>query len=314
MSWYPQYSWLGAITARFGFEVATNTVAKRGVLIYEGYVECKNIKQFEEGKGSPRGKIISFSKKSRIRMMKFVASTKDRFQVFQTFTFPDDVMEGKSIAERSAYCQKVKRRFLGRVQRRWPDFKAVIRKEWIDRKSGVSKGELCPHLHLVYLCLALGHVPYQAFCRDLGRMWIDCLQTGEKEKAEKANLNDDCYKWLETQDMARHYVSKYVAKVDDSEGEQSQGRAWYLVGKFNIPAPEWQALSTQDNIKIRRLLRRYMKRRSRWVAKGLRDQEVNTFCFIQRKTVRCMMCYITHGGCQGLCRDLVYRDQVRARA
>ncbi len=289
MSWYPQYSWLGAISRRFGFEVATNTVAKRGVIIYEGYAECKSIKQLGAGKVPARGKIVSFSKKSRIRVMKFMASIKDSFQVFQTFTFPDDVMEGKTVAERSAYCQKVKSRFLKRIKRRYPDFKAVIRKEWKPRQSGVIKGELCPHLHMIYLCLALGHVPYKTFCREIGLLWIESLHTVEKEKAKAANLNDDCFKWLETQLMARQYVSKYVAKVDDSEGDQYQGRTWYLVGKFNIPAPEWQALSDQDNIRLRRLLRGYMKPRNHHVAKSLRRQDSNTFMFIQRKTVHRML-------------------------
>ncbi len=293
MSWYPQYSWLDAISGRFGFEVATNTVAKQGLVIYEGYAECKSIKQLGAGKVPARGKIVSFSKKSRIRVMKFIASVKDRFQVFQTFTFPDDVMEGKTVSERSAYCQRVKRRFLKRIKRRYPDFKAIIRKEWKPRKSGVIIGELCPHLHVIYLCLALGHVPFKTFCLEIGRLWIESLHTVEKEKAEKANLNDDCFKWLETQDMARRYVSKYVAKVDDSEGDQYQGRTWYLVGKFNIPAPEWQALSDQDNIRIRRLLRGYMKARNQHVAKSLRRQDSNTFVFIRRETIYRMIDHVT---------------------
>ncbi|GAI90318.1 unnamed protein product [marine sediment metagenome] len=142
------------------------------------------------------------------------------------------------------------------------------------------------------MCLALGHVKYETFCLEIGRLWIESLHTVEKEKAEKANLNGDCFKWLETQDMARRYVSKYVAKVDDSEGDQYQGRTWYLVGKFNIPAPEWQALSDQDNIMLRRLLRGYMKPRNHRVARSLRKQDSNGFCFIQRKTVRKMLKWI----------------------
>ncbi|MBA7657596.1 hypothetical protein ES703_65535 [subsurface metagenome] len=292
MSCQPQYACKGAITGRFGFEVGTDAVAKRGLVIYEGYVECKNVKQLGGGEIPVRGKVVSFSKKSRIRMMKFTASIKDRFQVFQTLTFPDDVMEGKTISERSTYCQMVKRRFLKRVRRRWPDFKAVLRKEWEARKSGRIIGELCPHLHLMYLCESLTELNYKAFCRDLAMLWIDCLETLEREKAEKVNLHPRCFTWLNSQVMVSMYVSKYVAKVDCSEGEQSQGRAWYVVGSFEIPDPEWQVLTGRENIGVRRLLRRYMKRRNRRVAKRLRDQETSTFCFIQKETVYRMIDHV----------------------
>jgi len=309
----PLYACIGALRGRFAYEVRIKTVAKRGLILYKNYVEWRNMRELGAGKPPIRGKIISFSKKSRIKLMKFIASVKDCFQVFQTLTFPDDVMEGKTISERSAYCQIVKRRFLKRVQRRWPDFKAVIRKEWEARKSGRIIGELCPHLHVIYLCEALTKQNHKALCRKLALLWVDCIETVEREKAEMVNLHAGCYTWLDSQTMVSKYVSKYVAKVDDSKGEQSQGRAWYMVGKFDIPEPEWQPLTERENIGVRRLLRGYMKRRNRKVAKGLRSQESNGFCFIRKETVYRMIDYVTQEEYRNRSPGITYLDQVRER-
>ncbi|MBA7557747.1 hypothetical protein ES705_50518 [subsurface metagenome] len=113
--------------------------------------------------------------------------------------------------------------------------------------------------------------------------------------------------------MVSKYVSKYVAKVDDSKGEQSQGRAWYMVGKFEIPEPEWQPLTERENIGVRRLLRGYMKRRNRKVAKGLRSQESNGFCFIRKETVYRMIDYVTQKEYRNRSPGVIDLDQVRER-
>ena len=276
---------IGAISGRLVSEDKIRVLTGRGLIIHEGYVELRNAKISPERNISQRGDIKYFSKKSRIRLMKFMASIKDQFLVHQTFTFPDDVMKGKSISERSRFSNKVRRRFLKRVYRRWPSFKAVIRQEWEERKSGDLIGESCPHLHFLYLVDFLTMANHKTWATLLGKLWVECLGTREREKALRVAVHKESYTWMKSQLMARRYVSKYIAKVELYEGDESRGRAWYRVGEFNIPDPEWQVLTDREEIAVRRVLRCYMKRRSRVLTKTLKLKECNTFVFIRKDTV-----------------------------
>jgi len=283
---------MGAITGRLVFEDNIRSLTGRGLIIHEGYVELRNAKVSPERNISQRGKIKYFSKKSRIRLMKFMASIKDQFLVHQTFTFPDDVMKGKSISERSTFSYRVRRRFIKRVQRRWPSFKAIIRQEWEDRKSGDIIGESCPHLHTLYLVDLLSKAKHKDLAVQLGKLWVACLGTIEYEKALSVAVNRESYVWMNNQTMATRYVSKYIAKVELYPGEESRGRAWYKVGEFNIPAPEWQVLTDREEIAVKRVLRCYMKRRSRVVTKTLKLKGCNTFVFIRKETIHRIIDYV----------------------
>jgi len=294
---------IGAISGETVFEDYKRVVAGKGLIIHEGYTELRTAKIEPERNISQRGEIKYFSKKSRIRLMKFMASIKDQFLVHQTFTFPDDVMEGKSISERSRYSNQVRRRFLKRVQYRWPSFKAIIRQEWQDRKSGDIIGESCPHLHFLYVVDLLKKANHKDLTVQLGKLWVACLGTIDYNKALSVAINKESYVWMNNQSMARRYVSKYIAKVELYEGDESRGRAWYKVGDFNIPEPEWQVLTDREEIAVRRVLRCYMKRRSRVLTKTLKLKECNTFMFIRKDTVHRIIDYVNnrlynqvHGG------------------
>ena len=312
MSCQPLYACKGAISAPFFLESQARKVAKTGLIIHEGYTELRYASFPQTVKAGQRGKVTYLSRKARIRLLKRLASVKDRFQVFQTFTFPDDVMEGKTIAERSRISNEARRRFLRVVRRRWPSFKAVIRKEWQARKSGRIIGEECPHLHILYLMNFLTKANYQDCARILAGLWVESLNTQEIKEALSVAQHESSYTWMHNQLMGKKYISKYIAKVDESKTRESRGRAWYMVGEFDIPDAEWQALSERDNIRVRRLLRRYMKRRSRRIEKSLRKQEVNTFCFIQRETIDRMIKHVTQDEYRNRSLDLVYLDEVRA--
>jgi len=308
----PLYACKGAISGPFSLENEVRKVAKTGLIIREGYTELRYASTPINVKPSKRGKVTYLSKKARIRLLKRLASVKDRFQVFQTFTFPDDIMEGKTVTERSRISNEIRRRFLRIVRRRWPSFKAVIRHEWQARKSGRIVGQDCPHLHFLYLMNFLTKANYKDCARILAGIWVESLNTQEIEEALSVAKHESSYTWMYNELMGKKYISKYIAKVDQSEIKESRGRAWYMVGEFDMPAPEWQALSNQDNIRIRRLLRGYMRDRNRRVAKSLRNQESNTFCFIQKETIYRMIKHVTQAEYRNRSPGLVYLDQVRA--
>ncbi|MBA7636404.1 hypothetical protein ES703_44022 [subsurface metagenome] len=292
---YPSTSaCMSAISGETVFEDYKRVLTGRGLIIHEGYTELRTAKILSEKEISPRGVIKYFSKKSRIRLMKFMASIKDKFLVHQTFTFPDDVMEGKSISERSRFSNKVRRRFLKRVRYRYPSFKAVIRQEWEQRKSGNIIDESCPHLHFLYLVNFLTKANHKDWATLLGKLWVDCLGTKEHKKALSVAVHEKSYVWMKNSLMARRYVSKYIAKVELYEGDESRGRAWYKVGDFDIPEPEWQVLTDREEIAVRRVLRCYMKRQNRGVAKGLKLKGCNTFVFIRKETIHRIIDHVNH--------------------
>ena len=292
MNCEPRYACMGAISEPFYYEDRIRALTGRGLLIHEGYTELRNARFLTEGNINTRGKITYFSKKSRLRLMKFMASIKDRFLLFQTFTFPDDVMKDKSISERSRLSQKIRKRFLRKVKSRWPSFKAIIRQEWQDRKSGDIIGESCPHLHVLCLVNFLTINNHKYWAVQLAQLWVDSLGTSEPEKALSVATHKESYQWMKNQVMAQRYVSKYMGKVDEYSGDESRGRSWFKVGDFNIPDPEWKFLTPLEDIAVRRVLRHYMKRKSKKVAKSLEREKCNTFVFIKKDTIHRIIDYV----------------------
>ena len=298
MNCEPRYACIDAISEPFYYEDRIRALTGRGLLIHEGYTELRNARFLTEGDIHTRGKITYFSKKSRLRLMKFMASVKDRFLLFQTFTFPDDVMKDKSISERSRFSQKVRRRFLRKVKSRWPSFKAIIRQEWADRKSGDIIGESCPHLHVLCLVNFLTIANHKDWAVQLAQLWVDSLGTNEHKEALSVATNGKSYQWMKNQLMAQRYISKYMGKVDEYSGDESRGRSWFKVGVFDIPDPEWLFLTPLEDVMVRRSLRRFMKRKSKKVSKSLEREKCNTFIFIQKKTIYRILDHVNHRLCR----------------
>ena len=298
MNCEPRYACIDAISEPFYYEDRIRALTGRGLLIHEGYTELRNARFLTEGNINTRGKITYFCKKSRLRLMKFMASVKDQFLLFQTFTFPDDVMKGKSISERSRFSHKIRKRFLRKVKSKWPSFKAIIRQEWADRKSGDIIGESCPHLHMLCLVNFLTRRNHASWAVMLGKLWADCLGTKETEKALSVATNPSSYQWMKSQLMAKCYISKYMGKVDEYSGDESRGRSWFKVGDFDIPPPEWKFLTPLEDIAVRRVLRHYMERKSKKVAKSLEREKCNTFVFINKSTIYRILDHVNNRLCR----------------
>ncbi|GAJ14358.1 unnamed protein product, partial [marine sediment metagenome] len=133
---------------------------------------------------------------------------------------------------------------------------------------------------------------YKIWAKQLGRIWVDCVKTEQYDKALSVAQHEESFSWMENHSMAARHVAKYITKLDHSPGEESRGRAWFIVGKFNIPDPEWQALSDREEIEVRRVLRGYMKRRSKQIKNVLRFKGRNTFVFIKRETMYRIIDYV----------------------
>lgn len=87
--------------------------------IYPGVTTLKTVAIITAGRNSGnagrKGKITSFSSKSRNNLLKHFGMMEVTPEVWQTFTFADDVMEGRTIEERkefSSYCLNRFEKFL----------------------------------------------------------------------------------------------------------------------------------------------------------------------------------------------------------
>lgn len=184
---------------------------------------------YEGQLGGKRGTIKGFSRASRLRMLKFVA-TLDwpaiRHGVFLTLTFPDSRARcGK--AERNQYRHTF---FRAMENHLGSEIGALWRCEWMVRKTGKYVGKLAPHFHLV--------IPGVRFIakdkvKDLWRKslgvnhyvsaWIDSLQTKRKQAV---------------------YIAKYCAKeidasvLDCDAYLNTGGRHWGYHRKHLIPQCE----------------------------------------------------------------------------
>ena len=175
------------------------------------------------GKRKP---IKGFTPAARLRMLRTIASVEwDSFKkgVFITLTYPDGFI-GRTMKERNRDRYLFMRSMENHLGRK---VGAMWRIEWEKRKSGVHKGKLMCHVHIIVFNCPFIHkdVVRDGWRRALNAegpliTWIDGITEGRK---------------------ASRYVSKYCAKgqengvLDDSSYLNTDGRHWGMHRKDLIP-------------------------------------------------------------------------------
>lgn len=174
----------------------------------------------------PRGIIKEFSRATRLRMLKFIA-TIDWSRItsghFMTFTYPDAVAH-RPLVERKKdlslllrWMEKDRGRLLSGLYR-W---------EWMPRQTGTLIGQHCPHMHLIFFDL-----PFFPYAK-IHDWWRRRLGVSEPIHFDG--------KLLKEAEMAGMYVCKYVGKVSDpyrlvnDASCNIRGKQWGLVRKAGIP-------------------------------------------------------------------------------
>lgn len=206
--------------------------------------------------GGKRGEITGYSRGSRRRLMRLIAGTeKDKRPIFATLTYPDVFPNEMAKWKRDIDV-------LGkRIRRKMPDVGFIWRIEFVNRKSGVSKGKIAPHFHLL-----LWGVDQYTFRKFLGPAWYSVVGS-EDSKHELAGTKVERLKgWRGV--MA--YVSKYVAKEDYYPPEW-RGRVWGIISKENIPFAIRVIipLTRLEGVKLVRLGRKFCGLRGKTLVYGL---------------------------------------------
>lgn len=238
-----------------------------------------------------RGIITNVSKKSATRLKKFLASVLD-LGLWIDFTFPDDVMIGKTLAERRDFaneCLQKLKRFLHSI-----GLKEIWKKEFTDRKSGKLKGLYLPHYHVAITGLSQQQAQYwQLTCIKILTKWVDIIGTDD-DNALVVACHRKSFRQIHHSRQAISYIGKYFSKTNEVEDENGEvisiGRAWGYakVLKSEIPPPCYLFLNKDQSVQFRRFLRKYKQLKSNKKFIGVYEQIVNgysTFLFADQDTL-----------------------------
>lgn len=225
-----------------------------GVEVWDGggKVRVKRIcqRQYRQAGGGVRGKIQSFSKSSRRRMMYRLAEVRrDAIPLFVTLTYPDQFP--RSGGEWSRDMQRLRMRIL---RRGWA---AVWRREFKARKSGENAGEVAPHYHLL-----VWGAEYQELRRWIPTAWWECCGCICDDHLRAGTKVEMLRSWR----GVMSYVSKYMAKVEEYPPDlESVGRAWGVVNAAAIPWARCTAMTCSNATanQMIRFMRRYARMKAR---------------------------------------------------
>lgn len=258
--------------------------------VYPGYYQFKRPGTPQKQKGGGiRGIIKGFSKQSRLRKIKMMARLEKCPQAWQTLTFPDDVITGKSIRERAKYSYDVMHRFSDEIQKKF-GITGIWRREYEPRKSGDLKGQLCPHFHIMFEMKGITEKNYKKICLQLAEIWVKHSKTNDP-KALQVAVHPKSYAWLKSRKTASIYVSKYMAKFEQHEINESIGRCWGKIGQPVLADPVELNLSENEQILLKRLFKRYVSKSRNKNLKKMIHMGLG-FILIQADTVERMLSWV----------------------
>jgi len=260
---------------------------KEKLLIYPNMVEIREINKLQFPKNNKsmgkKGAIKEFSKKSRREFIKFLCKISDKLVLWLDVTFSDDVMQDKD--KRKDASNKVINRFRRIVLKKYPDIKIVYKREWVPRKSGNLQGEYIPHFHMFISVPGMSEKDdLFALASQLLIIWVECTQTEEMGKALRVALHPKSYRLITNSKQALKYGSKYISKPAENWTEESIGRSWGIIGKFNMPEPQTMEVTPSEMVLMKRRFRKIVPKRHP-LQKALKQRETPTFLIIQEDTV-----------------------------
>lgn len=216
---------------------------------------------------SDGGVITGFSKKSRKRMIEFMAKQHDIPDLFVTLTWSDDVASLDPEIFRKHF-----EAFRRRLERAYVGIRAIWKLEIEARKSGDRHGELLPHYHLlVWLPKDSPETLKIALSDDFGQLWRGWWhEIVGSNHAEHLRRRGCEVQRIKSRKHAYHYVAKYAAKTYNFG--LSLGRVWGRIGTFNTNPDMTLELLQREYVHFKRLLAAFIKSREQKYHKKFRRQ------------------------------------------
>jgi hypothetical protein len=225
---------------------------KPTVTLWEGAnLVTAEMGKLQGGKGKShewtRGEIKAFTKASRRRVLRLVATLKrTEISCFATLTYPDDF-------ERNP--RKVKNhleQFTKRLLRKFPNAIVLWRMEPKVRKSGNNAGEIAPHFHLL-----IWNVDYALLRQWIPENWYQVVGSGD-ERHLHAGTNVER---VRSSRGVMFYTAKYICK-SDSYIMPGWGRYWGVVNRDLLKTIQGKRTVIEiDDISAKTILR-YMRRKA----------------------------------------------------
>ena len=235
------------------FEVAPKIKFRRGASL----VSCE-LGKIQGGFGKKhtwtRGVIKSFSKGSRRRVLRLVASLKRAIApVFVTLTYPD------YFPENPQEWKKHLDSFFKRVLRRYPQAIVIWRLERKQRKTGDNIGEIAPHFHLLVY-----KVPYLSLLKWVSGAWYEVVKSEDPRHFNAGTRVEP----VRSVRGVLYYTSKYICKQENDILE-GIGRTWGIVGRDELPGIQGEFQVIELDYKTALTVLRYMRHKgSEFYKKG----------------------------------------------
>lgn len=201
-----------------------------------------------------KAKLHGFSNSSRHAMIEFLAKVVDVPDLFVTLTYSDDVAEQWYLNMRRDF-----EAFRKRLERAYPDVRAMWRIEFVPRKSGRLYGRLIPHFHmLVWLPDVTTEERKSLILEDDGQLWRNAWHEITHSQDPNHLAAFGCkVEAIKSRKHAYAYCSKYLAK--ENEENVPAGRRWGRIGQFEQPTEYDTELTAREYIHFKRLLNAYIK-------------------------------------------------------
>lgn len=218
-----------------------------------------------------KGKIVDFSKRSRLNMIKNLAMLKHRPEFWVDFTYTDDVMRGLGIEERRIKSSADLHKLNIWAERHGLDILGCWKREWKPRLSGALIGQHIPHLHFVYYVSGATDADYIRSYLKMADKWLEITGAeGEyKEKGRRVLYHEKSYRFIKSQKSMRKYFQKYISKSDELVTNESIGRSWGIIGDAIDYDPEIMEIGNDEMVLLKRMLRNLCKGINRKLKYGL---------------------------------------------
>ena len=207
---------------------------------------------------STRGTVKEFTSKSRGRMLEKVARLEVAEKVdFVTLTFDDDTIPHNSIELQSHL-----RALWEYLRRHHEGCSALWRIELEVRQSGIYKGHIAPHVHLLIWGASFTRpdFPGHKYSGELCDEWSRIVTRDNPELSQKVadgyRLRTD-YKELKGNRGVMYYVSKYCAKVSKPFAMKDailvylpyshEGRFWGVFQANKLPFASLTVVTLEDD-------------------------------------------------------------------
>lgn len=211
--------------------------------------------------GGLRGKIAGFSSQSRKNMIELVNKQRNGTpKLFVSLTYPDEEIWFENGRRKTTHLDWKKHLEIlrKRIERAYPSMLGLWRIELKNRLSGANLGKIAPHFHLLVWNEdnTTKNNDNLTFEQWIQKTWYEIVGSEEQKHFDNGTFVSK----IKSARHALFYVSKYVAKIEDSFFDDfAIGRRWGRIGNFDTNESVEFSMSQKEYAIFRRLIRSWLK-------------------------------------------------------